>query len=379
MLNRPILLTLAGLLATTSAYGQAPALIMPDPQTAQSQLRAQPVQSFGSQQPVGTVSPYAPPLDLGPSVQQLTPQGQPGAMAQPGYQTATPTPTLTDFDGSLKAVRSAWDDLRKTVRQVKPGVVELDWTPISILPVTVAPLAPLTILLPPTERILPETLAPGTNFLDLKIMAPNQLEIRARRFDFDATVKFRGASGALYTFWVTAVGPDYKGMGDVIAIVKGETPLAGAASPLGGRVASPTPGGNTPLTAALTAYQANQTDIPLSAALQAVIPAGTAISVPHEIYEQNTGDYEAIGPRRIVQTPDMTIFDFGPDSATRPRPTIQKIQSGVDTQTVNFYSVADQPDLVIATGKGSFTFSFNGQVVCAIQTANPRAGLAVQQ
>lgn len=373
MLKRPSLLTLACLLATTSAIGQAPPLIMPDPQAAATQLRSQPQPTYTPQQPAGTVSPYAPPVDLGPSVNQLTPQGQ------PGYQTATPTPTLTDFDGSLKAVRSAWDALRKTVRQVKPGVVELEWSPTSLLPVTVAPLAPLTILLPPAERILPETVAPGTKFLDLKIMAPNQLEIRAERFDFDATVKFRGASGALYTFWVTAVGPDFKGMGDVIAIVKSDAPLASAALPLNARPATPIPAAAMPLAAGATAYQANQTDVPLSAALQAVIPAGTVISVPHEVYEQNPGDYEAIGPRRIVQTPDMTIFDFGPDSATRPRPTIQKIVSGVDTQSVNFYSVPDQPDLVIATGKGSFTFTYNGQVVCAIATSNPRAGLAVQQ
>ena len=381
---------LAAVLLGTSALAQAPQLlIMPDANTAPGQLRAQPTgQQYQPQPPVGSVSAYPPnPDNLGPAVHQLQPPN-PGYVGQQQYQSApgyqTQTPTQIDVGGSLKAIRKPWEAVRTSARQIEPGVVEHQWSPTRVLPITLGPLAPATILFPAWERILPETIYPGAALLGVTALAPNQIEVRATRYDFDTTLKMRGASGALYTFWVTAVGPEHDGKTDLIVMVKNDAVASAgtmtAAPPAAGR---PNPALGASTVAALvpnaTGYQANQTDIPLSSALQAIIPAGTYLSVPHQIYEQNPGDYEAIGPRRIVQTPEFTIFDFGADSASRPRPTIQRIVSGVEGQTTNFYSVPDHPDIVIATGKGSFTFSFNGQIVCAIQTSDPRAGLAVQQ
>jgi hypothetical protein len=379
---------LAAVLLGTSALAQAPQLlIMPDANTAPGQLRAQPTgQQYQPQQPVGSVSAYAPnPDNLGPAVNQLQ-APNPGQNGQQQYQPPsgyqTQTPTQMDVGGSLKAIRKPWEGVRNSSRQVEPGVIEHQWSPTRVMPITLGPLAPATILFPSWEQILPATIYPGSQLLTYSIVAPNQLELRALKWDFDGALKMRGSSGALYTFWITAVSPEYDGKSDLIVIVKNDAVANAstltAAPPSSSRLASGAlPQSVAALATNATGYQPNQSDIPLSSALQAVIPAGTAISVPHQIYEQNPGDYEAIGPRRIVQTPDFTIFDFGADAASRPRPTIQRIVSGVDGQTTNFYSVPEHPEIVIADRKGSFTFSWNGQIVCAVQTNDPRSGLAV--
>lgn len=384
---RRILVPLFTLLLTTTAHSQS-GLEMPGtysqgtvpggspyPAPQPAPTYSQPLQQPQTAQPVGAPTPYAPAGSI------LSP-----VVAAPGQLPPVPTggqqqPVgVTNFPQALvplKSRQTAWKSAVDSIKQVTGGVVRYDYDPLTIMPVRIRPFAPLTIVLPPGEQIRTDrrVITVGSSFLVAEATTTNSVELRTTEFDYDTTLKIQGESGNLYVFFVSAVETNHPVKTEVLVYVNASLgipagrPVTAEPTPTATRGAMPGPS----LQAA--ANKPQPPAIPLSPALQSVIPPNTPVRVPHVIYEKTAGDYAAIGPKRVIETPEFTIFDFGEDAGSRPRPVISHLYDQVDRPTLNLYGVQGHPELVIADRKGSFTLRYEGRLICVIATADDYAGL----
>lgn len=234
-----------------------------------------------------------------------------------------------------------------------------------------------TVLLPAIEDVSPSSIVVGDRSVRTRVIGTHTVEILPTRRVAGVALTIYGRSGNTYPFWLVDAG---KEMPDLIVTMR-DGAGRGSPSSVGGAVET---------VAEVGIYQPSAPgdpgyDDPMVARVLGALPAPfrreifdpASIAVPHQIYEHAAGDAAAIGPVRVVEDRGHTYFDFGPNFARRPHPTITFNPGGLRS-TAHFTVNRDFPEVVIADQVGNFTMRYGGHVVCIVRKVDRWAGLATR-